>query len=133
MLESVTLNWVAILVAGVLNVVLGAVWYSPALFGKSWMQLMGVKEMKPNATNILGMFVIALISAVIFRYFIGWIGVDTFGVGLEVGILAALGFFALPMASGTIAGKGSWTLWAINGGYWVVAFALMGGVLASMK
>ncbi len=36
-------NLLAVLGAAVLNMVLGALWYSPMLFGSSWM-----KEMKTN-------------------------------------------------------------------------------------
>ena len=32
-----SINWIAILVAGISAFVLGGVWYSPALFGKAWM------------------------------------------------------------------------------------------------
>lgn len=37
-------NLVAVLVAGVVDMVIGALWYSPVLFAKSWMRLIGKKE-----------------------------------------------------------------------------------------
>ena len=37
-------NYWAILVSGVAAVVIGAVWYSPGVFGKAWMQLVGFKK-----------------------------------------------------------------------------------------
>ena len=37
-------NWWAVLVATVAGYALGALWYSPFLFGKSWMKLEGLKE-----------------------------------------------------------------------------------------
>lgn len=133
MLESVTLNWWAILIAAVINMVLGMIWYSPALFGKSWMKLMGIKELKPNPKNLLGMFIIALGIGMVLTHFVVYAGANTFGLGAEVGILSALGFVVLTGASGTFASGTSWKLWAINTGYWVVALALMGGVLAAMR
>src|SRR6266481_3394353 len=36
-----SLNWLAILVAGLSTMVVGFLWYSPLLFAKSWMREMG--------------------------------------------------------------------------------------------
>ena len=33
-----TINWVAVLVAGISAFVIGGVWYSPGLFGRAWMK-----------------------------------------------------------------------------------------------
>ena len=38
------INWVAVMVAAFVAYVLGALWYSPALFAKQWMRLIGVPE-----------------------------------------------------------------------------------------
>jgi len=133
MLASVTLNWGAIVIAGVVNMVLGMIWYSPMVFGKSWMKLSGIKEMKPNPVNLLGMFVVALLIGWILTCFVAYAGATTFGLGLEVGVMAAVGFVVLTGISGTLASKTSWNLLWINAGYWVVSLALMGGILASMR
>ena len=37
-------NWLAVIVAAVVGYFLGALWYSSALFGKSWMNVQGFKE-----------------------------------------------------------------------------------------
>lgn len=39
-----TLNWLAVVVATLLAFAVGAVWYTPALFGKAWMKSIGLKE-----------------------------------------------------------------------------------------
>jgi hypothetical protein len=133
MLASVEVNWTAILIVGVVNMVLGWLWYSPALFGKMWMVEMGKKgDMKPQPAKLLAMFVLALLIGYVMTYFISWAGADTFALGLEVGIWAAIAFRILPSASGTFAADGSWKLWMVNNGYWLVSLALMGGILAAM-
>jgi len=135
MLPSVSVDWLAILVAGIVNMVLGMIWYSPMLFGKSWMELMGKKgeEMKPQPGPLAGMFILALVMAYIMTYFVAYAGANTFVLGLEVGAWAALGFTVLSGASANFASGTSWKLWAINSGYWLISFALMGGVIASMR
>ena len=37
-MPSVDINWWAVLAAAVINMVIGAIWYSPSGFGKPWMK-----------------------------------------------------------------------------------------------
>ena len=38
-MEMGTINWLAVLVAGISSFVVGGIWYSPGLFGKAWMKM----------------------------------------------------------------------------------------------
>ena len=40
-MESMGINYWAVLVAGVAYMVLGAIWYTPALFGNAWLKAIG--------------------------------------------------------------------------------------------
>lgn len=135
MSSNVDISWVAILVAAIVNMVLGALWYSPGVFGGTWMELMGKKkdDMKPSPGPLAGMFVVALAIGYIFTHFISYAGVTTFIGGMATGLWAGLGFTVLTSASGTFASGTSWKLWAINGGYWLVSLSIMGGILATIK
>jgi hypothetical protein len=42
-MPSVDINWLAIIAAVVVNMVVGFVWYSPAVFAKQWSKLTGRK------------------------------------------------------------------------------------------
>ena len=131
---SVDIHWWAIIGAAVVNMVLGAIWYAPMLFGSAWMAEMGKKgQMKMQPGNMLAMFIIALGIGYVLSHFVAYAGANTFKLGVEAGVWASLGFFALPMASGTFAGGSSWKLWAIVSGYWVVSLSLMGGILAMVR
>ena len=59
------LNIWAILVAGVLNMAIGASWYSEALFGKKWMAYLGFKkeELNPSAGLFVFVFILGLLVA----------------------------------------------------------------------
>ena len=46
-----TINWIAVLVAGISSFGLGAIWYSPKLFGNAWMKDNGLTEEKLRAGN----------------------------------------------------------------------------------
>ncbi|HQU56998.1 MAG TPA: DUF1761 domain-containing protein, partial [Chitinophagaceae bacterium] len=39
-----TINWLAVLVAGISSFVIGGIWYSPALFGNAWMKENNLSE-----------------------------------------------------------------------------------------
>ena len=42
MLPAIDLNYWAVLVSAVASMTIGALWYSPILFGKIWMNLMKI-------------------------------------------------------------------------------------------
>ena len=50
---SVSINYLAVLVAGFIPMILGSIWYGP-LFGKKWIELMGLteEELKANFNPI---------------------------------------------------------------------------------
>src|SRR5690554_2499038 len=62
-----SINWLAVLVAGISAFVLGGVWYSPTLFGNAWMKenKMTLEEVKKgNASKIYGWaFILSLLMA----------------------------------------------------------------------
>lgn len=86
------LNIWAILVAGILNMAIGAAWYSRALFGKKWMAYLGLKEEELNSSPwlFLAVFILGLVVALVMAMFLQ----DASGVaeGLFFGGLLALGF-----------------------------------------
>jgi len=48
LLEFLSVNWLAVLVAAVAQMIVGFIWFSPALFGKTWMVLHGID---PNSSE----------------------------------------------------------------------------------
>lgn len=56
-MEMGSINWLAVLVAGISSFVVGGIWYSPGLFGKAWMKDNGLTEddvKKGNKGKIFG-------------------------------------------------------------------------------
>jgi hypothetical protein len=66
------LNIVAILVAAILNMLIGAVWYSRPLFGKQWMAYLGFRDDEPGVSpwTYVIVFVLGLIIAVFMAMFL---------------------------------------------------------------
>ncbi len=133
-----SLNWLAILVAAMSTMVVGFLWYSPLLFAKPWMKEMGydpndkakTEEMKKNAGPAYGgSFVASLVSAFTLALILH--GLRT--VDLHFGLMASfhiwLGFVATVQFTGALFTKQSMKLFAINTGYQLVCYLVMGTIL----
>lgn len=129
-MDMSAINWLAVLVAAVSSFIIGGLWYGP-LLGKAWMRASGVSEEETREGNmalIFGLsFLLQLVAAVVLAMFIGPEADLAFGLaaGGSVGlfwIASALGVVYLferrPLAH-----------WAVNSGYQVVAYLVMGAIL----
>lgn len=93
----VEVNYAAIIIAAVIYMVIGAIWYSPKFFGQVWMESMGyrpeelIDQRKAWIGSIISAFVMAYVLVVFIHYF-GEGSERTAFSGAGVGILAWLGF-----------------------------------------
>jgi Protein of unknown function (DUF1761) len=128
------LNHMAIIISAVILWVLGAAWYSPALFAKPWMALLGIRKDGPNKKTLVpGMiasFVGDLIVALVLAHFIIWSGASTIGWGAFIGFLSWFGFVVAPNFPQGIYENRPFKLFAINSGYWLVGLLIVGSLLA---
>ena len=134
---SMHFNHLAIIACGVMLWVLGAIWYSPALFAKPWMAILGItKGSSKRGTLVLGMissFICDIVIAFILEHLIVWSGAPTFGWGVFIGCLAWVGVYGSINLPQNIYEGRPFKLFAINGGYWLLGLALTGGILAVWK
>ena len=85
------INYVAVLVSAIVGFGIGGLWYSPLLFGKTWMKLINItqKEMKANKDKAkkgyIFMFVALLVMAYALSLFVNYAGATTLTAGLLVG------------------------------------------------
>ena len=134
-MPSVDVHWLAVIVAAVVNMVVGSVWYSKGLFGKEWAKLTGRKleDMSGGGKGYGVAAVGALVQSWILAHFVIYAGSDTFWKGLMTGFWLWLGFVAVTMAVGIMFEGRSWMLWKVNAGYFLVVLLINGGLLASRK
>jgi hypothetical protein len=130
-----TLNWLAVLVAGISAFVLGGVWYSPALFGKAWMKennLTNEEVQKGNKGKIFGWsLLLTLIMSVNLAMYLHTPDID-FKLGLLYGLLAGVWVFCGIAIVGLFELKtGRYIL--INGGYCFIALGLMGAIIGAWR
>ena len=125
-------NYFAVIAAAVATFVLGALWYSPALFGKAWQREAGVSEAQMKNANmamIFGLtFVLSLIAAWVFALFLG--PRPPMSLGLGAGFSAGLCWVAASLGINYLFERKSFKLWLINGGYHTLQFTIIGLILA---
>ncbi len=130
---SSDVNWIAIIVATIVSMVIGAIWYSPALFAKAWMEDTNKKNMDPKAGATTG-YVVAVIANLISGYVMARIlataDSTTIGAGLMVGFLLWLAFMAGPTLMNYMFEGRPMRLFNINAGMYLVSMLVMGAILA---
>lgn len=134
----VAVNWIAVLIAAVVAMAIGAFWYSKSAFGTSWAKELGwsESEMAKRAKEAGGKsyalgFVAALVTAYIMAQFVSLAGATTIGSGVLVGFWVWLGFYATTQLGGILWEGKSQKYFTINVGYWLVNLLVMGGILAA--
>jgi putative flippase GtrA len=136
----VPIAYLAVLIAGIVAMILGGLWYGP-VFGKPWMRMVGLRKesmktmhMTPAVSMAIG-FVAALIMAYVLAHTLAFAQayMNTSGImsGLSSGFWMWLGFIA-PVTLGVVIWEGKpWKLWFLNAGYYLVSLLLMGAIIAS--
>jgi len=133
-MQEITINWLALILAVLLKMALGAVWFSPPLFLKPWLAASGVSEaeMKERLPMALAVDLVgAVIMAYVLVHAIKYAGVQDMEQGAAVGFLNWLGFVAVTTLSATVHEHRPFKLWLIGNGYQLVSLILMGAILAA--
>jgi hypothetical protein len=135
-MPSVDINGWAVIVAALINMVIGSFWYSPRGMGKEWMKLTGHK-MGGSGSNVNTMYLWALVGALVQAYilahFVQYTGSTSFWEGLVTGFWIWLGFVAITSGMNMMFEGRPWRLWKINAGYYLVVLLITGGLLAAWR
>ncbi len=136
LLDTAVNSW-AILVATAANMAIGFLWYSPALFGKLWVKLMGFTDKKLVDIKKQGisksyaiMTAGALVSAFILAHFVNFAAAYTPMDGALVGLWMGLGTVVPAALRDVLFGGKPFQLYLINVGQVLVGMMVMGTILA---
>lgn len=129
-------HWPAVVIAALATFVVGGLWYSPLLFAKPWMRVNGFSEAdlqrQSKARAFGGSAGFALVMSLNLALFLADEKTDLTW-GLAAGGLAGVGWVAAGLGMTALFENRSWTYIAINGGYHVVSFLVMGAILGAWR
>ena len=137
-MKELKINHLAVLVAVVLQFVLGFLWYGNVLFGEAWMGMVGldlatIEADPPGAEE----WITNIVSAVISMYVLAWlftrINVTSWLQGLLIGLLIGFAFVLLSIMTSGMFAKDPYGLAWITGGFTTAGFAIGGAILGAWK
>lgn len=132
-MESIHINWIAVVAATVLTFVLGGLWYGP-FFGKAWQKRMGLadEQLKRDLPRTFTVaFILAFVSAANLAAFLG--PQATLGFGTAAGAATGFGFVSTSLGITYAFGRRPFSLALIDAGYHAVSFTLMGSLLGAWR
>jgi hypothetical protein len=131
-MEDMYINHWAVLVAAIANLIVGALWYSPALFYNAWKSENNKTDEDFKNINLGKLYGISTILSVIICYnmafFLGDANTDWVW-GTTAGFLTGFGWAAMIFVIIAMYEQKSIRYMLINGGYIVVYFTLIGFIL----
>lgn len=157
------INFVALFLAALSTLVVGFIWYNPKVFGTIWMKESGMTEEKMKGANMIMIFGLSIVYAFLMSMVIQFLVIHQWGVfstvggnasnesfktfmsdenrnafrtfkhGAFHGFLAGL-FMILPIiGTNALYERRSFKYVLVVGGFWIVCFAIMGGIICMMK
>lgn len=127
-------NWIAVALCAVSSLVLGGLWYSPALFARAWQSAAGLSDEEAQSNMALifgGAFLLSLVAAAVFAMFLGT--QMSVGAATAAGFSAGLCWVAASYGISYLFERRPLKLWLINGGYHTLQFTLFGLILGLMS
>lgn len=132
MLISMKINHLAVIVCALLNLGLGALWYSPALFGRAWMEANGLTDERLQQAKFVPRMIVTFLLSLVMSYNLAFFLSDaktTAAWGATAGLLTGLGWAAMIFTVIALFELRPLRYIFINGGFIVVYFTLIGFIL----
>lgn len=136
-INSIEINYWAVLVAGISSMVIGYAWYSTSLFGRMWMAAIGKTEEEIKAgykpATMLWTYLVAVVVAYVLNHFIQLVGAQSLTEALLTAFWAWLGFiFTVIVTNAFYEGRSAKLVW-INSFYQLAMVLAMAAILYSWR
>ena len=130
-----SINYLAVLVAAVSTFAIGGLWYSPLLFQRAWMRANNFTQADVTKGSVGMIFGLAFVFAVAMSFNLAMYlhAPDTTTAwGAMAGGLSAI-WVVLGIGTVALFERRPFAYTAINGGYWLVSFVVMGAILGAWR
>ena len=129
------MNYFAILVATISNLVLGFLFYSQTLFGNIWVRAMG-ENAEELAKPPIYVMIISLLGAFLEAFVLAWcmkaMNITTVAGGIKVGIVLWLGLVVVTSLA-WFKWQNGFDLFLLNNGYQLIGILVMSVILSLWK
>ena len=136
-IDLAELNWLAVVVGALIYFALGALWYSPALFGPRWQRSIGWDDSQAPPQQSAVTYVLPLLAFLVMAIAVGLIAVatetDELGEGIVLGLVLGIGLslaHTFVDASFSPEKPEPWTWFAINGTYHALGLVVVAVITA---
>ena len=134
------INFWAVIAATLSTFAVGWLWYGP-LFGKAWVDAIDMTEEELQQGNMAKIFGFAFIFELIMAFNLAMFLTGSpeaaaqvnAGMGAFYGFLTGFGWIFFALAVNSLYEQKSWKYIFVNGGYWSVAFTIMGLIIGAWK
>lgn len=132
------INWLAVLLAFISSMVIGFVWYMPAVLGRRWMQAIGkteedLKNIDGGAGIWIPMMTAAALTSILLAILISALELNTFLGGGVFALILALVFRAGGhVIHNGFAGRPS-EVTVIDAGHDILAMTIAGAIIGAMQ
>lgn len=127
----------ALIVAILSNMILGALWYSPVLFGNTWLALVGKKAediSKEDASKSMSFSIIpAIFTNIFLTLVLAFANAQTILDALIIGTLLSIGFIGMSAFNLVLFENRSVKLTILNVGYSIVSINIAALILTLWK
>ena len=133
------INVWAVLAGTIALWVLGALWYSPVLFGKIWQKKVGFKEEEINKVNMFMVFGLSFLVMLFMVWALNFVINShkpedvSLLIGLHYGAFTGFFFSMMTMGVNYLYQRKSVTLWLIDGFYMVIGLGIAGMILGGWR
>jgi len=137
-----SINWLSVLIAALIPMVMGFIYYSPKVLGNVWMNSIGLKPEDAKKSNMVILFGVSFLMSLLLSQFILYNvdgpcqdmpQFDSFKHGAFHGLLLSTMVAAPVMITNGLFELRKWKTMLINVVYWVICMVLMGGILDMMN
>jgi len=131
-----SINHLAVIVCGLVNLILGALWYSPVLFYNAWKNENRFTDEQLKKLNPIKVYGVSFLLALCISYNMAFFladGQTDITWGTTAGFLTGFGFSGFIFAIVALFEMKSIKYILINGGYITLYFTIIGAILGAWK
>ena len=135
------INYWAVLVSAILSMVIGSIWHGPLLFGKKFMQLMGMDKWTPEEQekmkkSMVRTYIVQFVSSLVMFFVLAWYISTSVHTGVYGGMANAFGLwlgFVVPLALSSAIWGGKMAMFWINVGNMLVTLLVAGAIIGGWQ